>query len=71
MDQIFALRQMVEKRWEYALPIYCAFMDLEKAYDSVWRHGMWQLAKYYGMVLLAMIVSGRANIEIENECSDL
>ena len=37
VDQIFALRQMVEKRWEFALPIYCASMDLEKAYDSVWR----------------------------------
>ena len=49
MDQIFALRQIVEKRWEYALPMYCAFMDLEKAYDSVWRDGMWQLAKYYGI----------------------
>ena len=22
-------------------------MDLEKAYDSVWREGMWQIAKYY------------------------
>ena len=49
MDQIFALRQIVEKRWEFALPIYCAFMDLEKAYDSVWREGMWQIAKYYGV----------------------
>ena len=31
MDQIFALRQVLEKKWEYALPVYCAFMDLEKA----------------------------------------
>ena len=49
VDQIFALRQLVEKRWEYALPVYCAFMDLEKAYDSVWREGMWQIAKHYGV----------------------
>ena len=35
VDQIFALRQLVEKRWEYALPVYCAFMDLEKVCDSV------------------------------------
>ena len=49
IDQIFALRQVVEKRWEHALPIYCAFIDLEKAYDSVWRDGMWQIAKYYGI----------------------
>ena len=49
VDQIFALRQVVEQRWEYALPIYCSFIDLEKAYDSVWRGGMWQIAKYYGI----------------------
>ena len=49
VDQIFALRQIVEKRWEYALPVYCSFMDLEKAYDSVWRDGMWRIAKYYGI----------------------
>ena len=34
VDQIFALRQILEKRWEFALPVYCAFIDLEKAYDS-------------------------------------
>jgi len=31
VDQIFALKQIVEKSWKYALPIYCAFMGLEKA----------------------------------------
>ena len=39
----------MEKRWEYALPIYCSFMDLEEAYHSVWREGMWQIAKHYGI----------------------
>ena len=28
---------------------YCAFMNLEKAYDSVWREGMWKIAEYYGI----------------------
>ena len=49
VDQVFALRQILEKRWEYALPVYCAFIDLEKAYDSVWREGMWKIAEYYGI----------------------
>ena len=49
LDQIFVLRQVLEKKWEHAMPVYCAFMDLEKAYDSVWREGMWQIAKYYGV----------------------
>ena len=25
VDQIFALRQVLEKRWEFALPVYCAW----------------------------------------------
>lgn len=49
VDQIFAMRQVMEKRWEYALPVYCAFIDLEKAYDSVWREGMWKIAEHYGI----------------------
>ena len=49
VDQIFALRQVLEKRWEFALPVYCAFIDLEKAYDSVWREGMWKISEYYGI----------------------
>jgi hypothetical protein len=49
VDQIFAMRQVMEKRWEYALPVYCAFIDLEKAYDSVLREGMWKIAEHYGI----------------------
>ena len=49
MDQIFAIRQIAEKRWECALPVYYSFMDLEEAYNSVWREGMWHIAKYHGI----------------------
>ena len=65
IDQIFALRQIVEKRWEYARPIYCAFMDLEKAYDSVWREGMWQIAQSYGVPprIVALLRSWYTGIE--------
>ena len=40
---------MVEKKWEYAQPIYCSFMVLERGYHSVWKEGVWQVAKYYGI----------------------
>ena len=26
-----------------------AFMDLEKAYDTIDRHGMWQMLRVYGV----------------------
>ena len=47
MNQVFALRQILEKSWEYALPVYCAFIELGKAYDSLWGEGMWKIAEYY------------------------
>ena len=49
MDQIFALRQVVKKRWEYALTVYCSFMELEKAYDYVWGDDMCHNPKNYGI----------------------
>ena len=32
-DQLFTLRVLFEKSWEYAHPIFCCFIDMEKAYD--------------------------------------
>ena len=51
IDQIFTLRQIIEKKWEYAKPVFCAFVDLEKAYDSVWRRGMWRVAEHYSITI--------------------
>ena len=34
-DAIFILRQIIEKRMEGNERVYCAFVDLEKAYDTV------------------------------------
>ena len=38
MDQIFALQQIFEKLWEYAKEVNACFVDLEKAYESIWSH---------------------------------
>ena len=35
MDQIFTLRAIVQEM--SPKPVYCAFIDVSKAYDSVWR----------------------------------
>ena len=41
-DLIFALRIIIEKSWEYNKPAYIAFIDLEKAFDSVPRKKLWR-----------------------------
>jgi sorting nexin-29 len=36
-DQIFYIRQILEKRWGYNGIVYQLFIDFKKAYDSVRR----------------------------------
>ena len=40
MDQVFAIRQVCEKYLANGKDVFWAFMDLEKAYDMIDRHGM-------------------------------
>ena len=47
MDQGFAVRQVCEKNLANGKDVFCAFMDLEKAYDTIDRHGMWQILRVY------------------------
>jgi hypothetical protein len=36
-DQIFCIRQILEKKWEYNETVHQQFIDFKKAYDSVRR----------------------------------
>ena len=49
MDQVFDVRQVCEKYLANGKDVFWAFMDLEKAYDTIDRHGMWQMLKVYGV----------------------
>ena len=42
LDLIFALRTIIEKSWEYNKTLHVAFIDLEKAFDSVPRYKLWK-----------------------------
>ena len=46
---MFAVRQMCEKYLASGKDEFWAFMDLEKAYDTIDRHGVWQMLKMYGV----------------------
>ena len=41
-DAIFSVRQLVEKSYEHRSKLFCVFVDLRKAYDSVPREALWQ-----------------------------
>ena len=49
MDQVFAISQVCEKYLANGKDVFWVFMDLEKQYDTIDQHGMWQIIKLYGV----------------------
>ena len=47
-DQIFVLKQMVEKYREKRKEMHVVFMDLEKVYDKVCREALWSNVELMG-----------------------
>ena len=45
MDQVFGVRQVCEKYLANGKDVFWAFMNLEKAYDTIDRQGMWQMIR--------------------------
>jgi hypothetical protein len=56
-DQIFYVRQMLEKKWEYNGTVRQLFIDFKKAYDSVRRRELYNILIEFGVPrkLLALI----------------
>jgi len=42
IDQTFILSELIRMRRKKGLKTYCAFLDIKKAYDTVWRDGLWK-----------------------------
>ncbi len=47
VDQIFAMKRLVEEYLEKDKKLYAAFMDLEEAYDRVNREALWSMLRIY------------------------
>ena len=64
-DMIFTLRQLQEKCREQQKPLYIAFVDLTKAFDTVNRKALYKVLKSIGCppILLHLIVSFHENME--------
>jgi len=66
-DQIFSLRQIIEKSWEFNKSICILFVDFKKAYDSVHRHSLINILKElkFPNKLIKLIEATLQNTEIK------
>ena len=49
IDQLFSLRQILEKRWEHNCDTHCLFIDFQRAYDSVNRERLYETMLSFGI----------------------
>lgn len=49
IDQIFALRLMHEKCYEYNIDLHHLFIDFKQAYDSIYRSKMYETLQEFGI----------------------
>ena len=48
-DQIFIMKQIFKKSWEYGKDLFACFVDLEKAYYRVPRDKLWKVLRAFGV----------------------
>jgi hypothetical protein len=47
LEQVFTLRELIQSNRKQRA--YCAFIDFRKAYDSIWRDGLWKVLRRAGI----------------------
>jgi hypothetical protein len=75
IDHIFTLRQILEKCQEISKQIGMAFIDIEKAYDSVPRKLLWQaleqasISEHIRDILKSMYSNNRCQVKVGSRLS--
>ena len=49
VDHVFVLRSLVDLFLASKMKLYCAFVDFQKAFDTVWHTGLWQKLLEHGV----------------------
>ena len=65
-EQIFTLRQIIEKCNEFQCPLALSFIDFSKAFDSLHRPSLWKVLREYGLPV--KIVAAIRNIYDKSKC---
>jgi len=75
-ENVFVIRQLGEKMLERGKKLYAAFLDLEKAYDRVWREGLWRALEQYGVegrllrAIQSLYQDSEAAVKVGEEITD-
>ena len=76
VENVFVIRQLAEKMLERGKRLYAALLDLEKAYDRVWRAGLWEALKQYGVkgrllrTVQGLYKDSEATVKVGEEIAD-
>ncbi|XP_038116615.1 uncharacterized protein LOC119768902 [Culex quinquefasciatus] len=75
-DQMFTLRQILDKFREYNLQTHHLFIDFKAAYDSVKRNELWKIMLEHGFpaklirLIRATLDGAKSSVRIANETSE-
>ena len=50
IDQIYGLKEVIQGRRKKRQNTYCCFLGIKKAYDTVFREGLWRRLREVGIV---------------------
>ena len=73
MDNVYTLNEIVQGRLREDKKTYAFFLDIQKAYDSVWHDGLWYKLWDMGVkgrVIKKMYASSKRAVLLEGEKSD-
>ena len=76
VDQLFSLRQLAEKFTEIGSPLYCCYIDYQKAFDTVWQEGLWKAMEHLGYpskivrLLQALYKTSKTAVRVNQELTD-
>ncbi|CAB1110306.1 unnamed protein product [Ectocarpus sp. CCAP 1310/34] len=72
---VFTVGRIIQGRKRAGKPTYCFFLDVKKAYDTVWRNGLWKQLSKYGIkgkmwrVLKKMTECTKSAVMLDGELS--
>jgi len=66
VHQIFTLAEIIKKRKKKRQATYCCFLDIRKAYDTVWREGLWKKLEAIGVDEKLMKVIKNTYVDVKS-----